>query len=140
MRASWSGPQLYQFAHSLILFSPALFRIRKEESAKFRRRPKLFLLAMWAVFLLSVSLLYGVSAIPRCSGMWVLVFLVAVAFMVALTWAYGRIMLEVTETKKRIGYEFAAGEIQWDARAVILYPACCFVVGLAAAGLGVGGK
>ena len=99
----------------------------------------LFLLLIWGVFVLCTTLLYAVPSISRCSGLWVFILLLTVSFMAGITFVYGRIMIKLTETKKRIGYEFAAGEVQWNPRNALVYPASCFVVGLAAAGLGVGG-
>ena len=41
--------------------------------------------------------------------------------------------------KKRRGYDFSEGEVQWTPRATIVFPAVCSIAGLVAGLFGVGG-
>eukprot|EP00957_Ditylum_brightwellii_P103470 7884427-Ditylum_brightwellii.AAC.1 len=43
------------------------------------------------------------------------------------------------ELKKRVGYEYVEGDIQWDERATIVYPIVCAAAGFFAGMFGVGG-
>ena len=42
------------------------------------------------------------------------------------------------ETKKRVGYKYVEGDIQWDSRATIVYPVVCCAAGFFAGMFGVG--
>jgi len=43
------------------------------------------------------------------------------------------------EAKQRVGYKYVEGDIQWDGRATIVYPAICCLAGFFAGMFGVGG-
>lgn len=113
--------------------------IHQQEAAAFQPRPMTQLAIMWAAFMLTVCLLYAIAALPRCSPGWIVIFVLGVLVMGALTLRYRTVVMATTASKERLGMAFASGEVHWDARNTIRYPAYCFIVGLAASGLGVGG-
>jgi len=49
------------------------------------------------------------------------------------------ILVQRFETKRRVGYQYVEGDIQWDGRATIVYPAVCCFAGFFAGMFGVGG-
>merc|ERR1711871_589410 len=50
-----------------------------------------------------------------------------------------RMVLPVAREKRYLGYEYAVGDVRWNARNTILYPVVCILAGLAAGMFGIGG-
>ena len=48
-------------------------------------------------------------------------------------------LVVTTRQRKRLGYRYADGDIQWDERATVVYPSICIGAGLCAGMFGIGG-
>ncbi|KAF0697242.1 Aste57867_12070 [Aphanomyces stellatus] len=91
------------------------------------------------------SMLKGGHGAPSIVGMvcgstayWSLTVLVF-PFFAAVTSYFGVKVLHRHELMQRYGYEYVAGDIQWNRHTTVLYPALCTVAGVAAGLLGIGG-
>jgi uncharacterized membrane protein YfcA len=62
--------------------------------------------------------------------------LVAIAVCTVLVRAW---LVRRFETKRRVGYEYVDGDIEWDSRATVVYPTFCALAGLFAGMFGIGG-
>jgi len=97
------------------------------------------------VVVLAINLLKGGGAFPspigiKCGSQ---SFWIANACMIGwilLICVFVRIYLvNRYETKKRVGYQYVQGDIQWDSRATVVYPGICCAAGFVAGMFGIGG-
>lgn len=112
-----------------------------------RKTPVDKLLTLCGVFVvvLAVNLLKGGGAFEsplgiECGsfGFWFLTSLIIV-WILAVSWYVRNILVKEWQTKKRLGYRFVAGDVEWTPKNTIKYPAMCFFAGFFAGMFGVGG-
>ncbi len=112
----------------------------QDESDMFPLRKLSYLLATWLAIFGSAVLKGGdgVQGFVQCgsNAYWTVVMLPATV-AVPLTYSFGRELVLKSEQKKTIGYRTARGDIRWDKKCTILYPAICFACGIAAGALGI---
>eukprot|EP00980_Cylindrotheca_fusiformis_P029690 scaffold23710_cov230-Cylindrotheca_fusiformis.AAC.1 len=97
------------------------------------------------VVVLSINLLKGGGAFPSPLGIqcgstafWIANSIMLV-WIIAITVYVRSYLVERFETKKRVGYKYKEGDIQWNERATIVYPSVCCLAGFFAGMFGVGG-
>lgn len=71
-------------------------------------------------------------------GFWFLTSLILVWILV-VSWYVRKILMKDWQDKKRLGYRFVAGDVEWSPKNTIKYPALCFFAGFFAGMFGVGG-
>lgn len=105
----------------------------------------IIILMVMFVVVLTINLLKGGGAFTsplgiRCgsTGFWManLVMLVWILSVSAYVRAY---LVQKFEAKKRVGYKYIEGDIQWNPRSTIVYPVICCAAGFFAGMFGVGG-
>jgi uncharacterized membrane protein YfcA len=69
---------------------------------------------------------------------WFLTFLVFVWVLVISFWARTQ-LVQKWEKKKRLQYKYVKGDIEWNPKNTLIYPAICFFAGFCAGMFGVGG-
>lgn len=120
-----------------------LKQIVKEE----RRTPIgkfLILVACW-VIILGLSLLRGghgaasIIGIQPCSGAYWGIFAISFPIIMSITASVAIYLLWRHKLKTRLGYNFKKGDIVWTVKTVLLYPFYCWIAGIMAALLGIGG-
>ena len=101
------------------------------------------LVAMFVVVLL-INIMKGGGAFPSPLGIqcgstafWVANFLM-LAWIVVISLFVRAYLVRRWETKERVGYKYVEGDIQWTARATIVYPVVCCAAGFFAGMFGVG--
>lgn len=72
------------------------------------------------------------------SGYWAIQGLV-ILVVLAVSWHMRNVLIEKWKLKKRLHYAYAVGDVEWNERNTIIYPAICFTAGLFAGMFGVGG-
>ena len=102
------------------------------------------LLTMFVVILF-INLIKGGGAFPSPLGIkcgsasfWIanLIMLVWIVVISCLARAY---LVRRYEIKERVGYKYVDGDIQWNARATVVYPVICCLAGFFAGMFGIGG-
>jgi hypothetical protein len=97
------------------------------------------------IVVLSINVLKGGGAFPsplgiKCgSGAFWIANTIMLAWIVFITIYVRSYLVKRFETKKRVGYKYMEGDIQWDERATIIYPSICCLAGFFAGMFGVGG-
>ena len=76
----------------------------------------------------------------ECGSMayWGVQLAVVVLVLIVSVWARN-VLLAKWRLKKRLKYEYAPGDVEWNERNTVVYPAMCFFAGLFAGMFGVGG-
>jgi hypothetical protein len=62
-----------------------------------------------------------------------------VVFLIASAWAAQTYVVARHEIKELVRFDYVHGDIKWDARSAIIYPAVFVTAGLFAGTLGIGG-
>jgi len=102
---------------------------------------------LWAVFsvVILVSLLKGGGGLASpvgltcgSTGYW-LVSALMFAWILAVSSYVRDYLVRATGRKKRLNYKYLSGDIAWDERATVVYPAVCVGAGLCAGMFGIGG-
>jgi hypothetical protein len=124
--------------------SPELLALLEEE----RRTPwdKVNMVTLMVVVVMVLNLLKGGGhSFPSplgfacgSSGYW---FLTAMVFAWVLGWSFymRHVLIEKWIIKKRVGYRYLKGDVEWNHTNTIIYPCICFFAGFAAGLFGVGG-
>lgn len=124
-------------------YSAELAEILQEE--RFAPKRNINILLGLFVVVLSINLLKGGGAFPSPIGITCgsQAFWIANAAMLLwilfITWYVRSYLVQRYETKQRVGYKYLEGDIQWDARATVVYPGVCCLAGFFAGMFGVGG-
>jgi hypothetical protein len=124
--------------------SPELLALLEEE----RRTPwdKVNMVTLMVVVVMVLNLLKGGGhSFPSplgfacgSSGYW---FLTAMVFAWVLGWSFymRHLLIDKWIIKKRVGYRYLKGDVEWNHTNTIIYPCICFFAGFAAGLFGVGG-
>jgi uncharacterized membrane protein YfcA len=120
-----------------------LHKILEEE----RKTPLAAVAVLVALFLvvLTINLIKGGGAFEspigiKCgsAGFWIanasILATIVVCTVLVRAWLVHRF-----ETKRRVGYKYVDGDIEWDSRATLVYPSFCALAGLFAGMFGIGG-
>jgi hypothetical protein len=107
-------------------------------------RINLFILGVLFVVVLAINMLKGGGAfhsplgiVCGSTGFWIANALMIV-WIVLVSIFVRQYLLTKYEAKKRTGYQYVEGDIQWDERASIVYPSVCMFAGFFAGMFGVG--
>jgi uncharacterized membrane protein YfcA len=129
---------------------PAEFSRQKElekilEHESITPMEKIIALALMFLVILFMNIMKGGGAFPspvgiKCgSGL----FWLANGFMLLWIFLISNVarnyLVNRYKHKKKIGYKYVDGDIQWDERATIFYPSVCCLAGFAAGMFGIGG-
>jgi len=104
----------------------------------------LSILVTMFVVVLTINLLKGGGAFPsplgiRCgsTGFWI-ANAIMLAWILTISAFVRQYLLRKYEAKARCGFSYVEGDIQWDARATVVYPVVCCAAGFFAGMFGVG--
>lgn len=106
--------------------------------------PKMMAMFICTMGTLTFTILKGGNGINplglQCgSGLyWFLTFAV-VPFTFFIAYLARRHLVERYYLKKRLGYTYHEGDVEWNEKHTVLYPACCSIAGLCAGLFGIGG-
>lgn len=120
-----------------------LKRILEEE--KVMPTANITALVVMFVVVLFVNVLKGGGAFPsplgiKCGSKSFWIANVSMLTFIVLVSLFARsYLVSRYETKKRVGYPYVEGDIQWDGRATIVYPGICCLAGFFAGMFGIGG-
>lgn len=124
--------------------SPELLAVLEAERAT--PWDKVHLVTLMVVVVMGLNLLKGGGhSFPsplgfECgsSGYW---FLTALVFVWVLGFSFymRHVLIEKWELKKRVGYKYRKGDVEWNPTNTIIYPCICFFAGFFAGLFGVGG-
>ena len=81
----------------------------------------------------------SIIGIASCSGVYWLLLALAFAFAVVVTAFFARKNLKLWDLKAELNYRFSEGDVHWTTRNTIVHPCMCFLAGVAAGLLGIGG-
>ncbi|KAL3945588.1 MAG: hypothetical protein SGBAC_000328 [Bacillariaceae sp.] len=124
-------------------YSAELAEILQEE--RFAPKMNINILIGLFVVILSMNLLKGGGAFPSpigitCgSGVFWATNIIMLVWILFITWYARSYLVKRFDTKARVGYKYIEGDIQWDARATVVYPGVCCLAGFFAGMFGVGG-
>ena len=115
------------------------------QAERFVPKQNLVILVTMFVVVLFVNLMKGGGAFTsplgiKCGSMsfW-LANLIMLGWIFAVTVHVRKVLVKKWEKKEAVGYQYVEGDIQWDGRATIVYPAVCCLAGFFAGMFGVGG-
>ena len=115
------------------------------EAERFVPKQNLVILVTMFVVVLFINLMKGGGAFTsplgiKCGSMsfWVANILM-LGWIFAITVHVRNVLVKKWEKKEVVGYQYVEGDIQWDGRATIVYPAVCCLAGFFAGMFGVGG-
>lgn len=101
-------------------------------------------LVVMFVVVIAINILKGGGAFPsplglKCgsTGFWVAT-VAMLAWILAISFYVRDFLIKKWETKRRVGYKYLDGDIQWDPQATIKYPVICCAAGFFAGMFGVG--
>ena len=108
-------------------------------------KQNLVILVTMFVVVLFINLMKGGGAFTsplgiKCGSMsfW-FANIVMLGWIFAITVHVRNVLVKKWEKKEAVGYQYVEGDIQWDGRATIVYPAVCCLAGFFAGMFGVGG-
>jgi hypothetical protein len=132
---------------AILILNPDFVTLRSEliQEEKFTPRGKIIALCcMFSVFLF-LNIMVGGGAYKSpwdivCGSVafWV-VHVIMVAFLIASAWAAHSYVVARFEVKKLVRFDYVHGDIKWDTRSALVYPAVFVTAGLFAGTLGIGG-
>ena len=115
------------------------------EAERIVPKQNLVILVTMFVVVLFINLMKGGGAFTsplgiKCGSMsfWV-ANIVMLGWIFAITVHVRNVLVKKWEKKEAVGYQYVEGDIQWDGRATIVYPAVCCLAGFFAGMFGVGG-
>ena len=138
------GPEERQ---QILILNPDFITLRSGliEQEKFLPRSKIIALCLMFTILMFLNIMVGGGAFPspwgiRCGSVafWV-VQVIMVAFLVASAWAAQTYLINRHEMKEIVRFDYVHGDIKWDARSAIIYPALFICAGTFAGMFGIGG-
>ena len=105
----------------------------------------IMLLVTMFVVVLFINIMKGGGAFPsplgiRCGSIsfWT-ANMIMLAWILAISFMARSYLIRRFEVKQRVGYEYVEGDIQWNARATLIYPLVCCFAGFFAGMFGIGG-
>jgi hypothetical protein len=132
---------------AILILNPDFVTLRSEliQQEKFTPRGKIMALCcMFSVFIF-LNIMVGGGAYKSpwdiiCGSVafWV-VHVIMVAFLIASAWAAHSYVVARFEIKKLVRFDYVHGDIKWDTKSAVLYPAVFVTAGLFAGTLGIGG-
>jgi uncharacterized membrane protein YfcA len=115
------------------------------DAEKVAPRWNIQVLIVMFVVVLVINLIKGGGALKSPLGIkcgsksfWV-ANLLLLGWILIISWMARRRLLEKYYAKKKCGFQYVEGDIQWDERATIVYPVICALAGFFAGMFGVGG-
>ena len=115
------------------------------EAERIVPKQNLVILVTMFVVVLFINLMKGGGAFTsplgiKCGSMsfWV-ANIIMLGWIFAITVHVRNVLVKKWEKKEAVGYQYVEGDIQWDGRATIVYPAVCCLAGFFAGMFGVGG-
>jgi Sulfite exporter TauE/SafE len=132
----------------ILILNPDYIALRSEllEQEKFAPRSKI--VAVLGIVMVLAFLTIMVGGGPYFTSPWGIecaslsfwiVHIIMIAFLVASAWAAQTYVIARHEIKKLVRFDYVHGDIQWDTRSAITYPAVFVMAGLFAGTLGIGG-
>jgi uncharacterized membrane protein YfcA len=132
---------------AILILNPDFVTLRSElmQQEKFTPRGKIIALCcMFSVFIF-LNIMVGGGAYKSpwdiiCGSVafWV-VHVIMIAFLIASAWAAHSYVVARFEIKKLVRFDYVHGDIKWDTKSAVLYPAVFVSAGLFAGTLGIGG-
>jgi Sulfite exporter TauE/SafE len=132
---------------AILILNPDFVTLRSEliQQEKFTPRGKIIALCcMFSVFIF-LNIMVGGGAYKSpwdiiCGSVafWV-VHVIMIAFLIASAWAAHSYVVARFEIKKLVRFDYVHGDIKWDTKSALLYPAVFVSAGLFAGTLGIGG-
>jgi uncharacterized membrane protein YfcA len=132
---------------AILILNPDFVTLRSEliQQEKFTPRGKIIAICcMFSVFIF-LNIMVGGGAYKSpwdivCGSVafWV-VHVIMIAFLIASAWAAHSYVVARFEIKKLVRFDYVHGDIKWDTKSAVLYPAVFVSAGLFAGTLGIGG-
>ena len=132
---------------AILILNPDFVTLRSEliQQEKFTPRGKIIALCfMFSVFIF-LNIMVGGGAYKSpwdiiCGSVafWV-IHVIMGAFLIASAWAAHSYVVARFEIKKLVRFDYVHGDIKWDTKSAVLYPAVFVSAGLFAGTLGIGG-
>jgi uncharacterized membrane protein YfcA len=131
----------------ILILNPDFVTLRSEvvQEEKFTPRHKISaVICIFSVFIF-LNIMVGGGAFKSpwditCGSVafWV-VEVIMIAFLIASAWAAQTYLVARHEIKEYVRFDYVHGDIKWDARSAIIYPAVFIAAGLFAGMFGIGG-
>jgi uncharacterized membrane protein YfcA len=131
----------------ILILNPDFITLRSGllEEEKFTPRSKIIALCLMFSILMFLNIMVGGGAFSspwgiRCGSVafWV-VQVIMVAFLVSSAWAAQTYLVNRHEMKEIVRFDYVVGDIKWDARSALIYPALFICAGIFAGMFGIGG-
>lgn len=131
----------------ILILNPDFVTLRSRvvEMEKFTPRTKIIVVVVMFSILIFLNLMVGGGAYKspwdiRCGSVafWV-VQVIMVAFLIAFAWAAQTYLVARHEIKEYVRFDYVHGDIKWNARSSVIYPAVFVSAGLFAGMFGIGG-
>lgn len=132
---------------AILIMNPDFVTLRSElmQQEKFTPRSKIIALCCIFSVLIFLNIMVGGGAYQSpwdidCGSVafWV-VHAIMIAFLIASAWAAHSYVVARFEVKQLVRFDYVHGDIKWDTRSAILYPAVFVIAGVFAGTLGIGG-
>lgn len=132
---------------AILILNPDFVTLRSElmEQEKFTPRSKIIALCIMFSVVIFLNIMVGGGAYASpwdidCGSVafWV-IHVIMIAFLIASAWAAHSYVVARFEIKQLVRFDYVHGDIKWDTRSAIIYPAVFMVSGLFAGTLGIGG-
>jgi uncharacterized membrane protein YfcA len=131
----------------ILIVNPDFVTLRSEvvQEEKFTPRSKIIAVVSMFSVLIFLNIMVGGGAYKspwdiRCGqlGFWV-VQVVMIFFLIASAWAAQTYLVARHEIKEYVRFDYVHGDIKWDTRSSVIYPAVFISAGLFAGMFGIGG-
>jgi uncharacterized membrane protein YfcA len=132
---------------AILILNPDFVTLRSElmEQEKFTPRSKIIALCGMFSVLIFLNIMVGGGGYNSPWGIkcgseafWVM-HVIMIAFLIASAWAAHSYVVARFEIKQLVRFDYVHGDIKWDTRSAIIYPAVFMAAGLFAGTLGIGG-
>jgi hypothetical protein len=138
--------QLDAEKQAILILNPDFVTLRSElmEQEKFTPRSKIIALCGMFSVLIFLNIMVGVEDDSpwgiKCGSVafWVM-HVIMIAFLISSAWAAHSYVVARFEIKQLVRFDYVHGDIKWDTRSAIIYPAVFMAAGLFAGTLGIGG-
>lgn len=131
----------------ILIVNPDFVTLRSEvfHEEKFTPRSKIIALMCMFFVMIFLNIMVGGGAYKSpwdidCGSVafWVIQ-IIMIAFLIASAWAAQTYLVARHEIKEFVRFDYVHGDIKWDARSAIIYPAVFISAGLFAGMFGIGG-
>jgi uncharacterized membrane protein YfcA len=131
----------------ILILNPDFVTLRSEliEQEKYTPRSKIIALCCMFSLLTFLNIMVGGGAykspwdiVCGSASFWT-VHAIMIAFLIASAWAAQTYVVARHEIKELVRFDYVHGDIKWDARSSIIYPAVFVSAGIFAGTLGIGG-